>query len=508
VNYFQNKELEFDVLFHLRKIAKICFFLQGISFLFFAFVYFTINPSNEIAIFCGIWSVVVSTAPIWYSILKRKSKLIFSGIAIFNFAPIWFLLLETILPGYDAYEYSPATYKIEALIWVSLFQIFINFFYIFFWRRVTKHSVNSFSFLNNIKIRPNTFAKLSIASFFLPLIIFLFYYGTLDGLWNAITAGRADGNSGGLLMQDSIGGSNSFLLPMNWLWQLTPLFAAIAFVSFKQKSNIISICALVFGIAVIFQSFLGGTRSTMIFVSTPFLFFLFFYNWNQGIKFWIYTSIILIAVVGVMEFQLRFRNEKFLDVLSHLKYAERTYNLKSATTFDFTQSHRDNNMYLFCLLLKEYPKNYGYEGFHEFFAVLANPVPRAFWPNKPIMQGAKDLVDQYPAVSNGPLEMGTTSLTYSIVGEAYMENGIWGIILYTFIYSIFLLFIDGIVIYANTKQPLSVGLLGLCLFLSFWSYRDFFSLISFIYPILFAIGGFRFFISRKRFRPTFLSIPT
>lgn len=179
--------------------------------------------------------------------------------------------------------------------------------------------------------------------------------------------------------------------------------------------------------------------------------------------------------------------------------AARERGLSSATSFNPTESHRDNNTYLFCLAVRSYPHKYLYEGFNDFFAAIVNPVPRVVWPGKPILLGAKDLAHQSAFITDGPLFMGTTSLTYSVVGEAFKANGFWGILAYGLFYALFMLYLEGMFPYAKRSSPVSVGLLGLAVFLVFWGYRAFFALISFLYPVLLLIvllRVFRYFSSK------------
>jgi len=227
-----------------------------------------------------------------------------------------------------------------------------------------------------------------------------------------------------------------------------------------------------------------------MFVATPPLFFLFYYNWHRGIRFWLPVSLLLVALIAVMEIQVRFRGN-ILEVLANPDRAAKLQDLKSITTFDPTQSQRDNNMYLFCLMLKSYPQRYSYEGFNDFFAVLVNPVPRSLWQNKPVLNGAKDLSSQSAFVLSGPLTMGTTSLSFSIVGDAYKAAGLLGLAIYAILYGMFLVYFDGIIFYTNKKEPLSVAILGMVLFLAFWGYRAFFALISFLYPVLLLLIFFK-----------------
>jgi hypothetical protein len=471
-------------LIELRQIAWICVVCQfwvaticlGGSIL--------LSESPAFTILCGLLACLSCTAPIIYVLYRKNFFALFSCVSIFNLAPIWFLYLEVILPGHDAYLYSRPMYKMEGLFWAASFQLFVNLVYLLLWRKATTISLNKFAFLTEIKLSSTFYFIVTIIVFAVPLIAFYFYYDSLEVLWQAITGGRSGGGSaGGLLIQEAVGNSSAFMLPFNWLWELTPLFGAIAFISATHKWRFSPVISLVLGLLVIFVFFLGGSRSTMVFVAAPVVFFFFYYNWDKGVKFWVLAGMLLFTVIGVMELQVRFRGN-LLDVLADPAKAAYEQGLSSATTFDPTESHRDNNMYLFCLLVQGYPDRYAYEGYDGFFAVLANPIPRAIWPSKPIMNGAKDTSHQPLFVMDGPLLMGTTSLTYSIVGEAYQTDGMWGIIVYATVFALFMLSFDGITYYAKQRHVLSVGVLGISVFLAFWGYRGLFGLVSFLYPLL------------------------
>lgn len=474
-------------LVELRRIAWVCVVCQFWVAIICLGGSIFLAESNDFTIFCGVLASISCLAPVAYALHKKQFFLLFSCVSIFNLAPIWFLYLEVILPGHDAYEYSRPLYKMEALFWAATFQFFANIIYVLLWHRLTLRSIISFRFIHEIKLSSTVYIIASILTFTVPLLAFFFYYQSFDILWKALTAGRSEGGSGGgLLVQEPVGSSSAFMLPFNWIWQLTPLLASIAFTVAKDKWRTGPVLSMALGIAVVFEFFLGGSRSIMMFVAAPMLFFLFYYNWDKGIKFWVIAGILLFTITGIMELQVRFRSN-LLDVLADPTKAAHERGLTSATTFDPTQSHRDNNMYLFCLMVQGYPEHYQYEGFNNFFAVLVNPIPRAIWPGKPIMNGANDISHQALFVLDGPLLMGTTSLTYSIVGEAYQADGMISIIVYAAVFAVYMLFFDGIIYYANQKHVLSVGILGISVFLSFWGYRSFFGLVALMYPLVLLI---------------------
>lgn len=466
----------------LKSLAAKCAYLNLVAIVVFLAIYSFVNVSNPGAVLCGIFAVLIALFPVFVAIQKKKFTVLFSGISMMNIAPIWFLYLESLLPGYDAYDYSQPEYRVLAYFWIAVFQFLVNFIYVIGWNKGSDISRKSFSFLDHLRLKPMFYVRSTFLVFIIPLVFFFFYYGSASVLWTAMTAGRLE-SSNGLLIRDSVGSNSSFMLPLTWLWQLTPLFGCIAFIAGRRTHKPLAIMSLLLGLIVIFVFFLSGSRGTMVFVAAPALFFFIYYNWHRGVRFWVIASVLLIILIGVMELQVRFRGN-LLDVLADPAKAARMQGLKSATTFDPTQSQRDNNMYLLCLMVKSYPDKYAWEGFNDFFAVLVNPIPRSIWPGKPILNGAKDLTHQSSFVLSGPLTMGTTSLSFSIVGDAYKTGGFIGLLMYALTYAVFLLFFDGIIYYVRKRNPLTVGILGMVIFLAFWGYRAFFALISFLYPVV------------------------
>lgn len=465
---------------YMREIAIACVYVQlGLSFVYY-FSSLLIPKSDSAAIICGILAIAASLTPVIYSYYKKNFQSVFSCITLFNLAPIWFLYLEAVIPGYDAFEHIKPAYRLEAFFWISLFMLFTNLFYIIFWKGVSRFSIKSFKFLHQFNFKSSWFVVLTIFSFVVPLIGFYFFYGSAENLWIFLTAGRGGGAQE--LQAETVGGMGAFMSPLTWILQLTPLFGSIAFILARSKTSFYPLLSLILGLLVIFIFFLGGSRGTMMFVAAPALFFLFYYNWQNGMKFWIPATLLLFFIIGVMELQVRFRGN-LMEVISDPEKAAKANDMKSVTTFDPSESHRDNNTYLLCLLIKGYPDKYPYEGFFGLYATLANPIPRALWPNKPVMDGAKDLSDQPKWVLDGPLFMGTTSLTYSVVGDAYKSAGLLGIIFYGFIYGLFLLFFDGVAYYTSGRDAFAAGILGVGAFLAFWGFRSFFALVIFLYPI-------------------------
>ena len=267
----------------LFKIVRINILLQCLFVILAIILISSQGPSmsNSTAVSVGYLAIFISFFPILYFIFNRQFSSIFSCIVVYNIAPIWFLYLEGIFDGYDAYIYITPEYRVYSYLWSSIFQLFVNFFYLTFRIPVLKRSISFFKFLVEVRFKSSAFIYVTLLSFLIPLIVLAFYYGSIFILYDALTQGRAGGGGSGILKRDTVGGTSSFLLPITWLWQLVPLFASIGYIEGKKYSKFLSFLSLSLGVLVVFITFLGGSRGTMIMVSAPALFYLFFYNWDK-----------------------------------------------------------------------------------------------------------------------------------------------------------------------------------------------------------------------------------
>lgn len=467
----------------LIQISSLTFKLQAVACILFLICSEVAHQSNTVAVVCGVIAIFISLLPIIYTIVYRDFTIILSCICVYNLAPIWFLYLESVLPGYDGYEYIAPEFRMTTIFWASLFQLIVNLLYTYWIRSLTIKSVRFYSFFTKIDFKPKTYIVTTFVMFAIPLVCFYIFYGSGEILWKALTAGRSGGGGTGLIIRDAKGGTSSYMLPFVWIWQLTPLLSSVAYINGRKLFPMGSKIALSMGLLVIFVFFLGGTRSALMQVAAPSLFYLFYYNWDKGLKFWLVAGSLFFVAIGIMELQVRFRGN-LLDVLVDPTAAAKNRGLKSVTTFDMTESHRDNNFYILGLMVKSYPAKYKFEGFNDFFAVILNPIPRAIWPSKPLLGGAKEYSTLRAYIANGPLKMGTTSLTSTVIGNAYLSQGFWGIVVFASVYAAILAWFEGLMFYANRERVLIVGISGIAVFLSFWSFRGFFALVSFLYPFL------------------------
>jgi len=82
--------------------------------------------------------------------------------------------------------------------------------------------------------------------------------------------------------------------------------------------------------------------------------------------------------------------------------------------------HVDDNFYRLVQVIQLVPNNYPFVYAKHVYWMLVRPVPRVFWPGKPV-DGGFNLAD---AVG----ETGIT-LTMSAIGESYMSGGLWAVLI-------------------------------------------------------------------------------
>src|SRR5882724_1386200 len=117
----------------LKNLAACCVYLNAVAMILFLSLSSFADISAKLATICGVLAILISLFPVIYAWQKKKIALLFSGISVLNIAPIWFLYLESILPGYDAYDFIQPGYRVLALFWISVFQFLVNFIYVLFW---------------------------------------------------------------------------------------------------------------------------------------------------------------------------------------------------------------------------------------------------------------------------------------------------------------------------------------------------------------------------------------
>jgi len=131
------------------------------------------------------------------------------------------------------------------------------------------------------------------------------------------------------------------------------------------------------------------------------------------------TCIAVVALLVTLQVMLEYRNVGLATIVGVRTDAAEDREEKNR----FLENEKlrvDDNFYRLCQVIQLIPKTYPYVYHKYFLYILVRPVPRVFWPEKPVDPGF-DL----------PTAVGVegVSYSYSVIGELYMSLGFIGIAL-------------------------------------------------------------------------------
>jgi hypothetical protein len=209
----------------------------------------------------------------------------------------------------------------------------------------------------------------------------------------------------------AIGGINSLVSELSLMLNAIPPLAGVLWNRRRQFSRVqlglvLAILALTF-----FQGFSGGTRNVLVgYMATFLVGYLLTLSKNT---FWNTLLPIGVAVVvmGYASFHmLEFRTIGLRNYLNDRVYESDTVRTTLAV---------DYNLWSIGLIVDAFPRNHDFIGSEILTWALVKPIPRVFWPGKPV--GLSVSIEEIVGA-----EGWTVAATY--LGESYMMAGIAGVI--------------------------------------------------------------------------------
>jgi hypothetical protein len=399
--------------------------------------------------------------------------------ALATLSPIWFLYLEAALPGGDCWL-LPASPVIQTLSYGAFFMMVFNLAYVGRPRGfVIKFHERSF----NRAVSPAFLPVLGITLTAVTFVVVLARYGwSWEATKDVYLAGRAAGS--GLIRRGGIGGWEVFLQPLEFMCSTVPTIAALSWVRFSQERAapfalrvLVTACAAF----LIFAMFLGGSRGNMaVYLAGPAVIWLVFGTKAFGkLPFYVLTAALFMLLIGVWEYQKRTR----VDLLKEVASVE---DIIGKTSFNPTETHRDNNLYVFTLHQMFRPTPYQFEGYFEFYLMAVNPIPRALWPGKPkgIQENQYSFSTPVGPEAMGPVNLGTASLSKTIMGDGFEMHHYFGMVLYAVIYGLCASTWDVIGKRRKLTTKLYFIVNSAWLFWMLWGFRSAFAFITGMYPVL------------------------
>jgi hypothetical protein len=443
------------------------------------------GDAKEFMRWYAVTLVLASIGVVASRAISRPVSLL-SGYSVVMLAPIWFFYLEGVFSNGDAWL-LPANQVIKTLSYGAFFLMMFNIFYRFTpSKKITRLHENYFMRRIKPSLLPTVGIAISLVTIATIVIRYNFDFDRIVGIY---AAGRLSGE--GIIKRGGLGGVEVFLQPLEFMCTAVPTIAALSWVRFphEQKAGLgARLALLVFALLFIFLTFLTGTRSALApFIAGPALVWLVFGRREVGkVPHIVITILLFIGLLGVWEFQKRKRTNL-------LEGVEGVGDLVSQTSFDITETHRDNNLYIATLYVMHIPSRFPFEGFHELYVYLVNPIPRVLWPGKP-KSAHMEMTEKFfkgrttqrapGPVLLGPLDIGTFSLSLTVIGEGYRMYGYLGIAAYALIFGFLASNWDFIGQRRFLQTKLYFILNCAWLFAFLWGFRSGFALITGLYPVL------------------------
>ena len=367
------------------------------------------NPAREGTLFYPalVMSAGLAIAPITAAV--RFPKALLRGESLLALAPIYWLLLD-LLQGVYSMEDITADQVRRAFLAIGLFVVTVWLGAIRRSWKIPKVLINSVS----QEFSSNTYFGLAIACFFLGMLNFavpcnfdvlemVHYLG--QERW-AAPWGRGQ-----------LGGWDAFLDHLQYFGYLLPVLTVVIGRRVGVRNLRTVICTAMSVVVTLFLAQSGSRRVIGVVVGMALVLWVLDQR-RLRIKHLIASVCAIVALLITLQVMLEYRNIGFSALIGKGEVVSGRFEKRQL--LEEQHLRVDDNFYRLCQIIQLIPDSYPFVYHKYLIYVIVRPVPRVFWPDKPIDAGF-DL----------PTALGVEglSLSYSVIGELYMSLGFIGIAL-------------------------------------------------------------------------------
>ncbi len=436
------------------------------------------NPAREGALFYPalVMSAGLATAPVVAAFQYPKALL--RGESLVALAPIYWLLLDLLQGVYSMEDITGDQVRL-AFLGIGLFVVMVWFGAIRRSWKIPRVLIGAVSQEFSI----NTYFGLALACFFIGMLNFavpcnfnvfemVHYLG--QERWSA-PWGRGQ-----------LGSWDAFLDHLQYFGYLLPVLTVVIGrrVGVRNVRTIICI-----GMSVVMALFLAqsGSRRVIGVVVGMALILWVLDQQRLRLKHLLATVFAIFVLLITLQVMLEYRNVG-LGVLVG-KGEVPSGRFEKRQLLEEQHLRVDDNFYRVCQIIQLIPESYPFV-YHKYFVyVIVRPVPRVFWPEKPVDPGF-DL----PAA----LGVQGVSFSYSVIGELYMSLGFIGIVLGGWFYGRVAAMASGLLARCTTQGALVIySILVMALFSGM---RSILELILVSYVVLAWVGLAHLFIKLRHAR--------
>ena len=340
--------------------------------------------------------------------LLHQPRLILRGEYLLTIAPIYWLLLDLIQNVYSMTTIENEQIRI-AFIAIGLFVVMV-------WVGAVRRPWKIPSIVINAaqqEFSLNAYFGLTITCFVIAMLTFaipcnfniaqmIYYVG--QERW-AAPWGRGQ-----------LGGWDAFLDHLQYFGYLLPMLTVVVSRYAGWRNVRTLICGAMSLVMTIFLAQSGSRRVIGVVIGMALLLWVLSHE-RLRVKHVIQTCLAIIALLVTLQVMLEYRN---VGLASLVGVRTEAAEVRAEKVRFLEQAHLrvDDNFYRMCQVIQFIPKTYPYVYHQYLLYILVRPIPRVFWPDKPVDPGF-DL----------PTAVGVegVSYSYSIIGELYMSFGLIGV---------------------------------------------------------------------------------
>ena len=438
------------------------------------------NPTEPGALFYPalVMAVGLALAPVTAAV--RHPKTLLRGESLLTLAPIYWLLLDLLQGVYSLDSITSAEIR-QAFFAIGLFVVMV-------WvgsarRPWTTPDVLMRSVSQEFSL--NTYFALALACFFLGMLnfaipcnfnVFEMAYYVGQERW-AAPWGRGQ-----------LGGWDAFLDHLQYFGYLLPIITVVIGRRVGLRNARTLICIALSIVMTLFLAQSGSRRVIGVVAGMALVLWILDQRLLR-VKHLIATALSVFVVLLALQVMLEYRNVG-LGVL--VGKGEATVSrMEKRQILEEQHLRVDDNFYRLCQIVQLIPQSYGFV-YHKYLVyVLVRPVPRVFWPEKPVDPGF-DL----PAA----LGVEGVSYSYSVIGELYMSLGFIGVGLGGWFYGRVSSFARGLLSRSATQGALVIY--SIIVMALFSGMRSILELILVSYVVLAWVGISQLFIKLRRVKAT------
>jgi hypothetical protein len=434
------------------------------------------NPSEEGALFYPalIMSAGLAVAPLDAAI--RYPKTLLRGECLLALAPIYWLLLD-LLQGVYTMEDIGADQVRQGFLSIGIFVVMV---WVGAIRRPWKIPTVLISAVSE-EFSLNTYFWLAVACFVIGMLNFavpcsfnvfemVHYLG--QERWSA-PWGRGQ-----------LGSWDAFLDHLQYFGYLLPVLTVVIGRRAGLRNPRTLICI---ALSVVVSLFLAqsGSRRVIGVVGGMALILWVLDQQKLRIKHLFTTAFTIVVLLVALQVMLEYRNVGLSVLVGNADVPSGRFEKRQI--LEEQHLRVDDNFYRLCQIIQLIPNSYPFV-YHKYLVyVIVRPVPRVFWPGKPVDAGF-DL----------PTALGVVgvSYSYSVIGELFMSLGFIGIAVGGLFYGRVAAFASGLLARCTTQGALVIY--SIIVMALFSGMRSILELILVSYVVLAWVGLAHLFIKLRR----------